>query len=80
MLLPDKRQGYILRKSVSPADKGKFVKLNAPATLLSEVKDDSIPLAYLPKSMPVEVLANFGHYSFVKTNDGMVGWLAGMSR
>jgi SH3-like domain-containing protein len=78
--LPDKRQGYILRKSVSPADKGKFVKLNAPATLLSEVKDDSIPLAYLTKSMPVEVLANFGRYSFVKTKDGMVGWLTGVSR
>lgn len=77
--LPDKRQGYVLKQTVGLAAKGKSRKLKEPAVLLSESYEQSIPLAYLDKSAAVEILATFDQYGFVRTRDGMVGWVYGMN-
>jgi murein DD-endopeptidase MepM/ murein hydrolase activator NlpD len=77
--LPDKRQGYVLKQTVGLAAKGKSRKLKEPAVLLSESNEQSIPLAYLNKSAAVEILATFDQYGFVRTHDGMVGWVYGMN-
>lgn len=75
--LPDNRQGYVLKQTVGLAAKGKSRKLKAPAVLLSESNEQSVPLAYLDKSAAVEILAVFDQYGFVRTTDGKVGWLQG---
>ena len=77
--LPDRRQGYVQKQSVGLAAKGKSRKLKAPAVLLSDSNEQSIPLAYLDKSAAVEILATFDQYGFVRTPDGKVGWVHGMN-
>ncbi|MBT1689079.1 peptidoglycan DD-metalloendopeptidase family protein [Dawidia soli] len=73
--LADERQGYVEKKQVGEAIKGKARKLDASAVLLSRNDQQSVPLAYLDKATAVEILASYKSSHFVRTKEGQVGWL-----
>jgi SH3-like domain-containing protein len=51
------------------------VKLDTTHTLLSAIRPDAIPVAVLKPDTPIEILARFDNYNFVKTESGKAGWL-----
>ena len=73
--LPDQREGFISKKGAAPIDKISTVQLAEPTPLLSEAHADAVPVAYLPAPNTLEVLAHFEGYNFVKTEDGVFGWV-----
>lgn len=75
VVLADERQGYVEKKLVGEAIKGKARKLDAPAVLLSHNNVQGVPLAYLDKATAVEILASYKSSHFVRTKGGQVGWL-----
>jgi peptidoglycan LD-endopeptidase LytH len=75
VLLPNEKQGYVHRKGITPIEKGKRERLKGEAVLLSEVHPHAVPIAHLKPETPVEVLARFENFSYVRTRDGIFGWL-----
>ena len=75
VLLPNKRQGFVLKNKVALIQKGKRLRVKQPVTVLSEASDEAVPLQSLQASTSVEVLANFEKFKFVRTHGGVVGWL-----
>ncbi len=73
--LPDDTQGYVLKKSVVPLAGGNVIKLDSARILLSEIRQDAIPIATLQENTSVELLARFDHFEFVRTEKGKAGWL-----
>lgn len=73
--LADRRQGFILKSTLAPAEKGKMFRLKSQATLLSESDAASVPLAYLDRSTAVERLAHYKNFEYVRTRAGVTGWL-----
>lgn len=74
--LPDESQGYVLKKNVAPLSGGRVLTLVSPGVLLSEIKEAAIPVASLVEDTPVEILARFKDYRFVRTKLGKAGWLS----
>lgn len=73
--LPNKKQGFVSKKLIAPIEKGKKLKLKQPVVLLSETTDNAVPIGRIETQAAVFVLANFENYLYVKTKDGLVGWL-----
>ena len=73
--LPDDSQGFLLKKDLIPLSGGKIATLDSTQALLSAIRPDAIPVAILEPDTPVEILAQFNGYSFVKTKKGKAGWL-----
>lgn len=73
--LPDKKQGYVHKKLLSPIEGGSPLQLTGPAVLLSETRSDAIPKAYLKDDTTVEVLAEFQNFQYVKAAENLFGWL-----
>lgn len=75
VLLPNKKQGFVLKDKIAPIQKGRRLKIKQPAVVLSEAHAEAVPLAQLQASTAVEVLAGFEKFKFVRTREGVVGWL-----
>ncbi len=75
VLLPNNKQGFILKNKIAPIRKGKRLRISQPADLLSEASVGAVPLTKLRSSTAVEVLANFENFKFVRTREGLLGWL-----
>jgi murein DD-endopeptidase MepM/ murein hydrolase activator NlpD len=75
VLLPNDKQGYVDKKRVAPIQKGKREKIKHAAVLLSEVHPQAVPLAHLKPATSVEVLAHFENFRYVRTSEGILGWL-----
>lgn len=73
--LPNKTQGFIRKSTIASIEKGKKLRVKSPAVLLSETTDDGVPVAHIESPTSVQVLAHFENYRFVKTKDGVTGWL-----
>jgi hypothetical protein len=73
--LPDQRQGFVPKKNIAPIQKGKKLKISDSTVVLSEIHPGSIPLVHLNANSSVELLATFNEFKFVKTRDGIFGWL-----
>jgi SH3-like domain-containing protein len=73
--LPDHSQGFILKNQVAPLSVVAVDRLDTANLLLSQSHADAIPVALLEKDTAVEILASFGAYHFVKTENGKAGWL-----
>ena len=73
--LPDKKQGFVHKSLITPVVTGKELYLTEPAVVLSEARADAVPVSFLESAKKVEVLARFGDYGYVRTEEGLVGWL-----
>lgn len=73
--LPDKSQGFLTKKSIAPIENGKRIKLKSPAVVRTGINDESIPVAHLNKPTTIYLLAQFEGYQFIKTKEGLTGWL-----
>ena len=73
--LPDKKQGFVHKSLIAPIKAGNELFLAEPAVVLSEARPDAVPVSFLESTKKVEVLARFGDYGYVRTEDGFVGWL-----
>jgi murein DD-endopeptidase MepM/ murein hydrolase activator NlpD/SH3-like domain-containing protein len=74
--LPNKKQGFVHKTLVAPIEKGKRLKLKSPVVLLSEIGTEAVPVAHLNSPVSVQVLAHFENHKFVKTREGVMGWLS----
>lgn len=72
--LPDGRNGFVAKTKILPIRSGTHVQIKESATVLSEASDDAIALQHV-KSGTVEVLATFEKFKFVRTQQGIIGWL-----
>lgn len=75
VLLPNEKQGFVQKQKISPIQKGKREKLKHATVLLSETHAEATPLAHLASDSAVEVLAQFENYRYVRTPNGLMGWL-----
>lgn len=73
VLTADEHEGYIERSNVIPAEKGNQFLIKKQTLLLSEAKMDAVPVSIL--TGPVEGLASYKNFRFVKTQQGMTGWI-----
>ena len=73
--LPDGRKGFVSKTKISPIKKGKNLQIKDSATVFSKAGDDAIPLQHLESPGTVEVLATFEKFKFVRTQQGIIGWL-----
>lgn len=73
--LPDGGKGFVLKTKISPIKKGRQLKIKDAATVFSKAGDNAIPLQHLEASGTVEVLATFEKFRFVRTQQGIIGWL-----
>jgi murein DD-endopeptidase MepM/ murein hydrolase activator NlpD len=73
--LPDDRQGFVLKSKVAPIKNGKPLPIKDAVTVFSKAHHDAVPLQKLEATGTVEVLANFEKFKFVRTQEGVVGWL-----
>jgi murein DD-endopeptidase MepM/ murein hydrolase activator NlpD/SH3-like domain-containing protein len=74
VILPDNTEGYIFGSLIKPAEEGKIIALEEPEFLLSGAHEEAIPLMELPPQ-EVEVLAHFNDHQWIKTADGIKGWV-----
>ncbi|EMR04751.1 peptidoglycan DD-metalloendopeptidase family protein [Cesiribacter andamanensis] len=74
--LPDQRQGFVPKRYVSAATSGQPLQVAAPSLLRSQATPQAVPVRELEENSSVEVLAHFGEFAFVRTAQGVVGWLA----
>lgn len=73
--LPNQQQGFVQKKKIMPIQKGKKLKVEEPTMLLSGMLPGSVPLIQLGKNTSVELLATFEEFRFVRTREGVFGWL-----
>lgn len=69
----DEREGFMERNKIVPAEKGSRFLIKNEAPLLSEPKRDAVPIGTLSGS--AEGLASYKNFRFVKTQDGLTGWI-----
>ena len=72
--LPNDKQGFVPKNKVTPIAKGKRLRIKDPTVLLHDVVS-TVPRAHLEANTAVEILASFKDYRFVRTKDGVFGWL-----
>ena len=75
VLLPNDLQGFVEKQKIVPIEKGKRLRLKQPAVLLAETQATATPLAHLESESSVEVLAHFENFQYVRTKEGLFGWL-----
>jgi murein DD-endopeptidase MepM/ murein hydrolase activator NlpD len=75
VMLPNQKQGFIQKNQVKPVESGKRHRLKESQFLLSDTHADSPPMKELPAQSAVNILAYFSDFAYVKTNDGLTGWL-----
>lgn len=73
--LPDDAEGFVLKKQLAELKGGTVATLDTTRVLLSEIRERAVPVATLAPDTSVEVLAHFRDYTFVKTDNGIAGWL-----
>ena len=76
VLLPNNKQGFILKSKAAPIARGRRMHVKQPLALLTETSHLAAPILYLTKGTSIEVLAGFENYRYVRTKDGVMGWIA----
>jgi hypothetical protein len=78
--LPDNRIGYVPAKQVENAEKAIRTQKVAVATqILDQPAPTAAFMAVAEPGTPLPVLASFGSYLYVKTHQGLFGWLPALS-
>lgn len=75
IMLPDRRQGYLHAEHVTPLDEGNALLLRDSIFLLSQPHRDAIPIMRLDDPAEVYSLATYGPFHFVRTPEGLYGWV-----
>jgi murein DD-endopeptidase MepM/ murein hydrolase activator NlpD len=75
VMLPNNKQGYVHREKITPIQKGKRERISEPVVVLSEIHPEAVPIAHLEPATHVEVLAYFENFRYVRTPEGIFGWL-----
>ncbi len=70
----DYREGFIEKKQVIPAERGKHLILKSPTHFRTSAAADAIPMGMVEGS--VENLATFGNFRYIRTAGGATGWIA----
>jgi SH3-like domain-containing protein len=70
----DDREGFVKKDKLRAADKGNKIVLKKPVWLLAAATRDAVPVTLL-KDATIEGLASYKNYQYVKTADGLVGWV-----
>lgn len=78
--LPDKQQAFVHKDLVEPLDEVELWVIREPAPLLSEPAVNAVPITFLPDSSAVNILAYHKSFQYVKTTEGLVGWLEAHER
>jgi len=73
VLTADLQEGFIKRNEIVSAENGKPFLIKKEAPLLSEPNADAVPLATI--SGTAEGLASYKNFQFVKTQEGLMGWI-----
>lgn len=74
VLTADDFEGFVKKDKMLAADKGNKIVLKKPVWLLTEAVHDAVPVMLLEKGS-IEGLALYKNYRYVKTKDGVVGWI-----
>jgi peptidoglycan LD-endopeptidase LytH len=75
VMLPNEKQGFVPKNKIAPIVKGRREKIRQAAVLLSDVHAEAVPIAHLQPATPIEVLAHFENFQYVRTREGMFGWV-----
>ncbi len=73
--LPDQRQGFLADHLIRPLDTGLPVRLDTASVLFSAPFNHAIPKKLLSDSIEVFSLARYRDYQYVRTREGLTGWL-----
>ena len=73
--LPGKQQAFVHMNLVEPALEGKPLLIPKPKFILSEAYSGAVPIKLLEDSTSVELLAQHENYQYVRTADGVLGWI-----
>jgi len=68
------REGFIEKKNVQPAETGKQLDISKDTWLLTSANLNATPIKFLP-AQRVQRLAVYRDFEFVRTKDGLTGWV-----
>jgi peptidoglycan LD-endopeptidase LytH len=75
VVLPDKRQGFILRKEVMKVDKGTRGTIRSATEVYADLLPEKTSIKFLAPDTPFEALAQYKQYTLIRTEDGVEGWI-----
>ncbi len=75
VVLPNGEEGYVAKKWLSSLKKGTAFQLKQETSLLQGADENAIPMVLLPPLEEVELLAVYEKFGYVKTRQGLSGWL-----
>jgi peptidoglycan LD-endopeptidase LytH len=70
----DHREGFVEKKQLVPAENGKLLILKEQTQFMTEASSDAIPMGIIEGS--VENLASFENFRFIRTKEGLTGWVS----
>ena len=73
--LPDKVEGYVLKKQIAPVQAGDPFTLKNAAQIRAGVHPHAPVIHELTSDSTVELLANFKQHHYIKTSEGLFGWV-----
>ena len=73
--LPDKIEGYVLKKDIAPVRSGDPVKLKETAQVRTGISPYAPVIDELTNDTTIELLASFKEHRYIKTSDGLFGWV-----
>jgi peptidoglycan LD-endopeptidase LytH len=73
--LADGHQGFVLKADVGEADKGVAQFVKSRTEILFDLEDENTVIRSVEPNTAIETLANFKEYAFVRTAEGIEGWI-----
>ena len=73
--LADGHQGFVLKADVGEADKGVAQFVKSRTEIFFDLEDTNTVIRSVEPNTAIENLANFKEHAFVRTADGVEGWM-----
>ena len=73
--LPDKVEGFLPKNQLTELSEGAAITLDSASVLFSAGHARALPVDTLSENTPIHLLAHYGDYRFVTTEQGKAGWL-----
>ncbi|ELR72437.1 peptidase M23B [Fulvivirga imtechensis AK7] len=73
---PDGRAGYVHRMLIEKISSGTPKKIHTNIAVLAQPKQKSPPIANVSAPNEVEVLADYENFQFIRTENGLLGWIS----
>ena len=74
--MPDKKEGYVPRKLIAPAERGKIITTKSSLSLMTEASYEAVPVREIGKDEKIELLAEYGAFKYVRDGKGKLGWVS----